>query len=147
MRGLGVQFGVRRSLLFGRMRGAVGVMRWGGDGTKRQTLPSEASMGLTGHSRTEARKQNEAGLSRVPEKVEDECGLWEERGSVVEQLERSVLGLSKKDGSVWGPSRFPHEARVWAASRRTIAFPGSPPSLPLPSPILESLSCQVSMPI
>ena len=36
----------------------------------------------------------------VPEKVEDGRGLWEERRRVVvEQLERSVLGLSEKDES------------------------------------------------
>ena len=68
MRGSEVLFGVRSGRLSGRMRGAVGGMRRGrreeGEGL---TLPSEASMILTGHSRTEARKQNEAGSWGVAE--------------------------------------------------------------------------------
>ena len=49
-------FGVRSGRLFGRTRGAVGEMRSGKRGRsegERETLPSEALISLTGHSRIE----------------------------------------------------------------------------------------------
>jgi len=64
MRGRGVLFGVRGGRLSGMMRGTVGEMRWGG-GEGGGTDSSIRSVDR--HSRTEGRKQNEAGSWEVAE--------------------------------------------------------------------------------